>query len=280
MIKKILTIAGSDAGGGAGIQADLKTFEEYGTFGLSSITSILTVDPGTQLPDIFPIPIDVLEKQVQTAFSGGPVDAVKIGLLGSIEVIDVIEKFLKMNKQPHVVLDPVMAVKVNDNVLQPELVEAMIKRLVPLADIVTPNLVEARILANMEVIETKEQLKEAAKKIYDLGPQSVVIKGGTRFPGERASDLFYDGESFEFIHEEKIETKTNHGAGCSFAAAITAGLGKGLSTFEAVQLAKNYVTSSIQNGLYLNSFTGYVWHGAYLNAEERMTKGEGNNENK
>ncbi|MFC6346587.1 bifunctional hydroxymethylpyrimidine kinase/phosphomethylpyrimidine kinase [Vagococcus carniphilus] len=280
MIKKILTIAGSDAGGGAGIQADLKTFEEYGTFGLSSITSILTVDPGTQLPDIFPIPIDVLEKQVQTAFSGGPVDAVKIGLLGSIEVIDVIEKFLKMNKQPHVVLDPVMAVKVNDNVLQPELVEAMIKRLVPLADIVTPNLVEARILANMEVIETKEQLKEAAKKIYDLGPQSVVIKGGARFPGEMATDLFYDGESFEFIHEEKIETKTNHGAGCSFAAAITAGLGKGLSTFEAVQLAKNYVTSSIQNGLYLNSFTGYVWHGAYLNAEERMTKGEGNNENK
>ncbi|MFY8331747.1 bifunctional hydroxymethylpyrimidine kinase/phosphomethylpyrimidine kinase [Vagococcus carniphilus] len=280
MIKKILTIAGSDAGGGAGIQADLKTFEEYGTFGLSSITSILTVDPGTQLPDIFPIPIDVLEKQVQTAFSGGPVDAVKIGLLGSIEVIDVIEKFLKMNKQPHVVLDPVMAVKVNDNVLQPELVEAMIKRLVPLADIVTPNLVEARILANMEVIETKEQLKEAAKKIYNLGPQSVVIKGGARFPGEMATDLFYDGESFEFIHEEKIETKTNHGAGCSFAAAITAGLGKGLSTFEAVQLAKNYVTSSIQNGLYLNSFTGYVWHGAYLNAEERMTKGEGNNENK
>ncbi|MDT2864370.1 bifunctional hydroxymethylpyrimidine kinase/phosphomethylpyrimidine kinase [Vagococcus carniphilus] len=280
MIKKILTIAGSDAGGGAGIQADLKTFEEYGTFGLSSITSILTVDPGTQLPDIFPIPIDVLEKQVQTAFSGGPVDAVKIGLLGSIEVIDVIEKFLKMNKQPHVVLDPVMAVKVNDNVLQPELVEAMIKRLVPLADIVTPNLVEARILANMEVIETKAQLKEAAKKIYDLGPQSVVIKGGARFPGERATDLFYDGDSFEFIHEEKIETKTNHGAGCSFAAAITAGLGKGLSTFEAVQLAKNYVTSSIQNGLYLNSFTGYVWHGAYLNAEERMTKGDGNNENK
>lgn len=279
MIKKILTIAGSDAGGGAGIQADLKTFEEYGTFGLSSITSILTVDPVTQLPDIFPIPIDILEKQVQTAFSGGPVDAAKIGLLGSIEVIDVIEKFLKMNKQPHIVLDPVMAVKVNDDVLQPELVAAMTNHLIPLADIVTPNLVEARILANMDVIETKEQLKEAAKRIYSLGPQSVVIKGGARFPGEIATDLFYDGKSFQFIHEEKIETKTNHGAGCSFAAAITAGLGKGLSTFETVQLAKKYVTSSIQNGLYLNDFTGYVWHGAYLNAKERMTKGEGNNEN-
>lgn len=274
MVKKVLTIAGSDAGGGAGIQADLKTFEEYGTFGLSSITSILTVDPSTQLPTIFPMPIDILEKQIQTAFSGGALDAVKIGLLGSLEVISIIEKFFKENKQKKIVLDPVMAVKVNDDVLQPELVNAMIQRLVPLADIVTPNLVEARILAQMSVIETQDQLKEAAQKIYQLGAKSVVIKGGARFPGSVATDLFYDGQEFKLIHNKKIDTSTNHGAGCSFAAAITAGIAKGLSPYDAVCLAKEYVTSAIENGLFLNDFTGYVWHGAYNQAEKRMTKGE------
>ncbi len=279
MTKKILTIAGSDAGGGAGIQADLKTFEEYGTFGISSITSILTVDPLTQLPDIYPIPIDILQKQMQTAFSGGALDAVKIGLLGRIEIIDIVETYFKKNAQKHIVLDPVMAVKTNDSVLQPELVSAMTKRLLPLADIVTPNLVEARILADMPAIETKEQLKEACLKIYELGPKSVVIKGGARYPGEMATDLFYDGQTYQFMHEPKIDTKTNHGAGCSFAAAITAGLGKGLSTFEAVKLAKEYVRCAIEQGLYLNDFTGYVWHGAFLNAEKRMIEGDVDNEN-
>lgn len=252
----------------------MKTFEEYGTFGLSSITSILTVDPETQLPSIFPVPIDIVEKQIQTAFSGGALDAVKIGLLGSLEVIQLIEKYFKKNQQSHIVLDPVMAVKVNDDVLQPELVNIMIKRLIPLADIITPNLVEAKILAKMPVIETEEQLKEAAQKIYQLGAKSVVIKGGSRFPGNEATDLFYDGQAFQLIHNKKIETKTNHGAGCSFAAAITAGIAKGMSQYDAVCSAKLYVTSAIENGIFLNNYTGYVWHGAYAHAENRLIKGE------
>lgn len=270
MTKKILSIAGSDAGGGAGIQADLKTFEEYGTFGISSITSILTVDPATRLPSIHAIPIDIVEKQIQTAFSGGSLDAVKIGLLGSIDVIPIIEKYCNTFQQKHIVLDPVMAVKVNDDVLQPELVEAMINRLLPLADIVTPNLVEAKILAKMSVIETAEELKEAARRIYDLGPKSVVIKGGSRFPGEKATDLFFDGKEFHFFHKDKHDTVTNHGAGCSFAAAITAGIGKGYSYYQSVCLAKSYVTSAIENGIFLNDYTGYVWHGAFNQAENRM----------
>lgn len=278
MVEKILTIAGSDAGGGAGIQADLKTFQEYGTFGISTITSVLTVDPSTRVPDIFPMPIDVVEKQLVTAFSGGTLSAVKIGLLGSLEVIDLIEEKVISLKQQHVVLDPVMAVKTNKDVLQPELVNEMIKRLIPLADIVTPNLVEAQILSGLSVIETEEQMKEAAQNIYDLGPKSVVIKGGSRFPSETATDLFYDGTEFHFIHKPKIITKTNHGAGCSFAAAITAGLAKGLSLYESVTLAKKYVARAIYEGIFLNEHTGYVWHGAYQQAENRMTKGDYINE--
>lgn len=274
MVKKILTVAGSDAGGGAGIQADLKTFEEYGTFGLSSITSILTVSPKTKTPSIYPIPTEVVEKQLETAFSGGALDALKIGLLGSLPVIELLETYLTNHKQTNIVLDPVMAVKTNKEVLQPELVEAMIKKLIPLADIITPNLVEACILADMDDISTEEAMKQAAQRIYDLGAKSVILKGGARFPGNVATDLFYDGQNFEFIHEEKIDTTTNHGAGCSFAAAITAGIAKGLDMIDSVKLAKDYVTCAINNGIFINDFTGYVWHGAYQEATKRMTLGD------
>lgn len=274
MVKKILTVAGSDAGGGAGIQADLKTFEEYGTFGISSITSILTVDPKTKKPSIYPIPIDIVEKELDTAFSGSALDALKIGLLGSLPVIDLLEHYLVKVNQKNIVLDPVMAVKTNKDVLQPELVNGMIKKLMPLADIVTPNLVEACILSDMPTIETEEDMTKAAKKIFDLGPKSVIIKGGARFKGDVATDLFYDGEQLLFIHEDKLDTVTNHGAGCSFAAAITAGLAKGLTLESSVRLAKKYVTSAIKHGLYLNDFTGYVWHGAFLEATNRMTLGD------
>lgn len=273
MIKKILTIAGSDSGGGSGIQADLKTFEEYGTFGLSSITSILSVNPETKKPAIFPIPIDVVTEQLKTAYSGGTFDSVKIGLLGSLPVISIITNQLQLVGQTKIVLDPVMAVKVNQEVLQPDLVNAMIKNLIPMADVITPNLIEAKILANMSDISTREDLKEAAVKIHKLGATNVIIKGGARFPGLLATDLFYDGSNFHFIEEEKIDTKTNHGAGCSFAAAITAGLGKGLTPYQSVLLAKKYVTSAIKKGFFLNDFTGYVWHGAYQEAEKRMTEG-------
>ncbi|MGX4685406.1 bifunctional hydroxymethylpyrimidine kinase/phosphomethylpyrimidine kinase [Vagococcus sp. JNUCC 83] len=280
MVKKILTVAGSDAGGGAGIQADLKTFEEYGTFGLSSITSILTVDPQTKTPSIYPIPTEIVEKQLETAFSGGSLDALKIGLLGSLPVIDLLEHYLTKEHQSHIVLDPVMAVKTNNDVLQPDLVDAMIKKLIPLADIITPNLVETRILSGIDVIETEDDMKQAALKIYELGPKAIIIKGGARFKGRTATDLFYDGDDFMFIHEDKLNTHTNHGAGCSFAAAITAGIAKGLGLKSSVKLAKTYVTSAIKHGIYLNDFTGYVWHGALQEATNRMTLGDDNHGNK
>ncbi|MFW8052765.1 bifunctional hydroxymethylpyrimidine kinase/phosphomethylpyrimidine kinase [Vagococcus fluvialis] len=273
MIKKILTIAGSDSGGGAGIQADLKTFQEYGTFGISSITSLLSVDPQTRIPNIFPIPYDVMANQLRTAFSGGSLDAVKLGLLGSTETVNLIESYLLKNRQRQIVLDPVMAVKVGNEVLQPELLNEMINRLIPLADVITPNLVEARILADMTSLTTKEDMEVAAKKIYQLGAKNVVVKGGNRLPGDKAIDLLYNGSDFLWFESQKQLTPTNHGAGCSFAAAITAGIGKGLSVEDAVRLAKKYVLSAIKNGIYLNDFTGYVWHGAYQEGEKRMTHG-------
>lgn len=272
MIKKVLTIAGSDAGGGAGIQADLKTFQEFGTYGLSSLTSILTVDPAAPIPSIHPIPLEVVEKQLATAFSGGALAAVKIGLLGSSDVVTLIESYLTTNRQTKVVLDPVMAVKGNNDLLQPELVSAMIDALIPLADVITPNLVEAQILSGISHIETKTDMKKAAQKIHQLGAKSVVIKGGARFPGEIATDLFFDGTVYHFYEQAKLATDTNHGAGCSFAAAITASLARNISLNKAIGLAKNYVREAIDHGLYLNDFTGYVWHGAYFQTDTRLNK--------
>lgn len=266
MIKKTLTIAGSDAGGGAGIQADLKTFQEFGTFGISTITSILTVDPASRKHHIYAIPDDVVGQELQTAFSGGPLDAVKIGLLGSFEMIELIELQLKKEKQENIVVDPVMAVKSRKKLLHPEMLKEMVSRLFPLATVVTPNLAEAAILAQLPVIETKEHMKQAAVNIKHLGPEYVVIKGGSRFPGKKAVDLLYDGIDFIFLEEEKINTKTNHGAGCAFAGAITANLAKGKSMEDTLKLSKDYVAAAIKNGIFLNPYTGYIWHGAFRQA--------------
>ncbi|MGX6978621.1 bifunctional hydroxymethylpyrimidine kinase/phosphomethylpyrimidine kinase [Vagococcus elongatus] len=262
MIKKTLTIAGSDAGGGAGIQADLKTFQEFGTFGISTITSILTVDPASKKHHIFSIPDDVVAQQLQTAFSGGSLDAVKIGLLGSFEMIELIETQLKKEKQRNIVVDPVMAVKSRKKLLHPEMLKEMVERLFPMASVVTPNLTEAAILAQIPTIDTIEDMKQAAINIKQLGPEYVVIKGGSRIPGDKAVDLLYDGNDFHFFKEEKIETLTNHGAGCAFAGAITANLAKGVEITETIQLSKDYITAAIKNGIFLNPYTGYIWHGA------------------
>ncbi|MGY3778759.1 bifunctional hydroxymethylpyrimidine kinase/phosphomethylpyrimidine kinase [Isobaculum melis] len=273
MIKKVLTVAGSDSSGGAGIQADLKTFEEYGTFGFSALTSIVTMDPDEGWSHtVTPIAPDLVEKQLKTIFAGGAMAAMKTGMLGTVEAIEMTRHYLDLFDMPAIVIDPVIACKGTTELLQPENVMAMRELLLPKATIVTPNLIEAGILSEMGDLTSVEQMKEAAKRIYDLGPTNVVIKGGHRLNNHQAIDVLYDGSEWTIFEEELFQTDFNHGAGCTFAAAITAGLAKGDSVLEAVALAKKFVAAAIKNGQKINPYLGHVWHGAYNHAENRMSK--------
>ncbi|MBO0447435.1 bifunctional hydroxymethylpyrimidine kinase/phosphomethylpyrimidine kinase [Enterococcus ureilyticus] len=271
MIKKVLTVAGSDSSGGAGIQADLKTFEEYGTFGFSALTSIVTMDPDEGWSHLVtPIAAELVEKQLKTIFAGGALDAMKTGMLGTIEAIEITRAYIDKFAMNNIVIDPVMACKGTSELLQPENVAAMTRLLLPKATITTPNLVEAGILSGLGDLTSVNQMKEAAKKIIDLGPKNVVIKGGHRLKADKAIDLFYDGNKFTIFEDELFSTDYNHGAGCTFAAAVTAGLAKGYSVVEAVALAKQFVSAAIKNGQKINPFLGHVWHGAYNQAKSRM----------
>ncbi|MBO0441913.1 bifunctional hydroxymethylpyrimidine kinase/phosphomethylpyrimidine kinase [Enterococcus sp. DIV0869a] len=273
MIKKVLTVAGSDSSGGAGIQADLKTFEEYGTFGFSALTSIVTMNPDEGWSHLVtPIEPELVEKQMKTIFAGGALDAMKTGMLGTIEAIEITREYIDRFAMDNIVIDPVMACKGTSELLQPENVAAMTRLLLPKATITTPNLVEAGILSGMGDLTTVDQMKEAAKKILDLGPKNVVIKGGHRLNTEKATDLFYDGTDFTILENELFSTDYNHGAGCTFAAAVTAGLAKGYSVIDAVALAKKFVAAAIKDGQKINPFLGHVWHGAYNHAQDRMTE--------
>ncbi|GKV57854.1 bifunctional hydroxymethylpyrimidine kinase/phosphomethylpyrimidine kinase [Sporosarcina sp. NCCP-2222] len=261
-LKKTLTIAGSDTSGGAGIQADLKTFQEHGTYGMTALTVIVTMDPDNNWAHhVYSLPIDVLKAQLQTALSTG-IDAIKTGMLSTEEVIQTAGEAINESGLDHVVIDPVMVCKGEDEVLNPGTVDAMVNYLLPKAEIVTPNLFEAGQLAGMKTPTSIEQMKSVAEKIHSLGARNVVIKGGKQLQHDKAADLFYDGQTFTLLEAEKTDTHYNHGAGCTFAAAITANLANGLDVREAVIEAKKFVTAAIANGWKLNEYVGPVMHGA------------------
>ncbi|MTD30898.1 bifunctional hydroxymethylpyrimidine kinase/phosphomethylpyrimidine kinase [Planomicrobium sp. YIM 101495] len=260
-LKKTLTIAGSDTSGGAGIQADLKTFQEHGTYGMNALTVIVTMNPDGWSHGIHPIPVETLHSQLETAFSTG-VDALKTGMLPTVEIIEMAGKAIADSGLKDVVIDPVMACKGEDEVLFPENVEAMIKHLLPNAKVVTPNLVEAGQLSGMGTLQTVEDLQAAAEKIHAHGAQFVVIKGGKQLKHEKAADLLFDGEKHYLLTAEKTETSYNHGAGCTFAAAITANIANGQSVKDAVLNAKIFVSAAIEHGWKLNEYVGPVMHGA------------------
>lgn len=272
-MEKVLTIAGSDSTGGAGIQADLKTFEEYGVFGFSSLTSIVTMDPTTGWShEVTELPETLLEKQLISVFAGGPVAALKTGMMGNEQNIKMASKYIKQEKNQKVVIDPVIACKGTAQILQPKSVEGLKNDLLPLALVATPNLIEAGILSGLGEISSVAEMEEAAKRIVQMGAKHVVVKGGHRLAGEKALDLFYDGHTAHLLENELYPTDYNHGAGCTFSAAITAGLAKGYSVLEAVTLAKKFVAAAIKHGIQVNPYVGHVWHGAYTHAEQRMRK--------
>ncbi len=262
-MKKTLTIAGSDTSGGAGIQADLKTFQEHGTYGMTALTTIVTMDPDNNWSHgVFPLPIDALKAQLKTAMSTS-IDALKTGMLATPDIIETAAQSIQESGIENVVVDPVMVCKGEDEVLNPDAAAATRNLLLPLALVVTPNLFEAWQLSGVGPIRTVEDMKKAAQKIYELGAKNVVVKGGKQLESEKAIDLFYDGKEFIVLEGEKHPTTYNHGAGCTFAAAITANLANGQDVKTAVLNAKKFVNAAIKHGWKLNEYVGPVMHGAY-----------------
>jgi pyridoxine kinase len=255
---KAATIAGSDASGGAGLEADIKTFEEYGIFAMAAVTVIATMDPDNNWGHkVFAIPEDALRAQMETIFKGVKPDAVKSGMLGTPYAVEITREYIEKYNIKNYVLDPVMVCKGAGEALNPELNNSIAKKLLPLAKIVTPNLFEAEQLSGVKNIDTIEKMKEAAKIIHEQGAQNVFIKGGSKLPAPSESvDLFFDGKDFELIKASLIKTTWTHGAGCTTAAAICAGLSYNKSALESVRLAKKFITQSLENSFALNKWVG------------------------
>jgi pyridoxine kinase len=267
---KIVTIAGSDASGGAGLEADLKTFEEYGLYGMAAVTAIATMNPDSGWAHrVFPVEEAALRAQLETVFKGVGAAAAKSGMLGAFYAVDLTAEYISAYKVRNYVLDPVMVCKGAGEALNPELNEAVAEKLLPLAEVVTPNLFEAGQLSGLGEIATLDGMKEAARVIHGKGARNVFVKGGAKLPGrERAIDLLYDGKGFETLEAELVRTAWTHGAGCTTSAAIAAGLALGLPVGEAARRAKGFVTASLKNGFPLNRWVGpgnpSAWRGDKL----------------
>ena len=245
-IPKALTIAGSDSGGGAGIQADLKTFAALGVYGASVLTAV-TAQNTRAVTAVHEIPVAVIEAQIEAVLSDIGADAVKTGMLSSSAIIEGVADALERRAaQPGVrrlVVDPVMVAKSGDALLRADAVSALCQRLIPLAAVVTPNIPEAETLTGL-TIDGPEAVAEAARRIVAMGAQAVVVKGGHR--DGPATDVYYDGVEFQEFTAPRIDTPNTHGTGCTFASAVAAGLARNLPAPAAVAQAKRYVTEAIR----------------------------------
>lgn len=263
-LNKALTIAGSDTSGGAGMEADLKTFEELGVYGMTALTCIVAQDPFADwFHNVYPVDMPIIEKQLITILDGIGIDAMKTGMLGSAALVQLVADTIDKYHLKNVVIDPVMVCKGIDDIMIPEAAAAIKELLVKRCDIITPNTIEAAYLAGMDSVKTIDDIKKAAVIIKDLGAQYVVIKGGERMENNEAVDIFYDGNNFVEMAVKKIYPSYNHGAGCTYSAAITAGLANGLTMVEAVKQAKNFVTAALKYSFVLNKFSGCTNHTAF-----------------
>lgn len=251
-----LTIAGSDSSGGAGIQADLKTFSACGVYGMSVITAI-TAQNTCGVTNIRELDCEIIRDQIDAVYTDIKVDAVKIGMLSNAEIIETVADALIRNNATNVVLDTVMISKSGSNLLKPEAVDALKRIMIPLALIVTPNLYEASAIVGFPV-EDQEGMKKAAVSIKDMGPKYVIIKGG-HLPGN-ACDILYDGHKFTVFSNERIDTVHTHGTGCTFSSAIAASLAQGYNMETAVAHAKDFITKAITHGFKLGKGVGPTHH--------------------
>lgn len=267
-IKVALTIAGSDSSGGAGIQADLKTFQALGVFGMSAITAV-TVQNTQKVHAIQEIDPQIVYDQIMCLFDDVTIDAVKIGMVSSVNLIEAIAAALKRVTLPAVVLDPVMISKSGYALLKTEARQALMEKLFPLAQVVTPNIHEAEALIDGK-IETVDQMESAARQISHLGAATVVVKGG-HLDGSQATDILFDGNTIQKISSARIDTANTHGTGCTFSAAIAAHLAKGYPFVEAVQGAKRYITGAIAHALDIGKGHGPTHHFFNLYARAGVT---------
>jgi len=255
-VKRVLTVAGSDSGGGAGIQADLKTITALGGFGMSVVTA-LTAQNTLGVQAVHEIPVEFIEAQFDSVAGDIGVDAAKTGMLSSSEIIRCVAKKIRQYRIRKLVVDPVMAAKGGSRLLREEARETLIGELIPLAAVVTPNIPEAEALTGMR-ISRKSDMRKAAVRIHELGAKNVVVKGG-HLEGD-AADLLFDGKGFHEFAVKRIDTKHTHGTGCTFASAIATGLAQGAGVHEAVQRAKDYVTEAIRFGLAIGGGQGPTNH--------------------
>lgn len=260
-LKQVLTIAGSDSGGGAGIQADIKAMSANGVFAMSVITAI-TAQNTEEVTDVFELPPAVIAAQIDAVFDDFEVAAVKTGMLSSATIVETVAKMLKPQEVVNLVVDPVMISKSGHTLLKPDAIEAVKKQLFPLALLVTPNVHEAQQLSGIRITSLAEA-RRAAKVIHGFGCQHVLIKGG-HLIAERATDLLYDGRFFHVYKGEFIETPHTHGTGCTYASAIAAHLARGSSVVDAVQSAKTYVTEAIRHSLAIGHGSGPTNHFYFL----------------
>ena len=259
----VMTIAGSDSGGGAGIQADLKTFAALGCYGTSVLTAV-TAQNTKEVAAIAEVPEEVVIAQIDTVFEDIGVRAVKTGMLSSRVLIENIVDRLEAWGSPHLVVDPVMISKAGVPLLAREAVATIRTELLPLASVVTPNLHEAAMLAKMEVT-THAQMEDAAKAIRQLGPKVVVVKGG-HLDGTPV-DLVLDDDQPHWLEGVRVDTTNTHGTGCTFSAAVAALLARGCADLEAVRLAKVYVTNALEHSYAIGEGFSPVNHFAPLPAE-------------
>ncbi len=259
-MKRLLTIAGSDSGGGAGIQADLKTFMAFGTFGMSVITAV-TAQNSVGVTGIEEMSLSIIEKQLEAVLSDIGADAVKTGMLANPEIVKLVSSYLLKYNISNLVVDPVMVAKSGDKLLSDEAIETVKTHLIPLATVITPNIPEAEALLNIKISSEKD-MEQAAATLYKLGCSIVVIKGGhlSQDTHSIAVDVIYDGADYHYLKSPFIKTKNTHGTGCTFASAIAAGLAKGKNPVDAVKTAKEYITAAIESAPTLGKGHGPTNH--------------------
>jgi hydroxymethylpyrimidine/phosphomethylpyrimidine kinase len=262
MIKQVLTIAGSDSGGGAGIQADLKAMSANGVYAMSVITAI-TAQNTEEVADVFELPTSIIAAQLDAIFDDFDVAAVKTGMLSSTDIVKTVVKLLKPQQVKNLVVDPVMIAKGGQALLKPDAIDTIKKELFPLALLVTPNVHEAQQLSGIEITSLADA-RRAAKIIHQFGCANVLIKGG-HLASDRATDLLYDGRFFNIYKGEFIDTPHTHGTGCTFASAIAAHIARGKTVPDAVQTAKTYLTEAIRHSLAIGHGKGPTNHFYFLN---------------
>lgn len=274
-MKAVLTIAGSDSGGGAGIQADLKTFAAYGVYGASAITAV-TAQNTQGVTAWLAMPADLVTAQIEAVAADITLDAVKTGMLANAAVVEAVAAAIEALELPLVVVDPVMVAKSGDSLLEADAVAAIKAELLPRAFVVTPNAAEAEVLSGVRVTSVAEA-REAAARIVAIGAGAAVVKGG-HLGGDEVVDVLFDGRSFYEFAGPRLASRSTHGTGCTFASAIAAGLALGQPLLAAVEAAKAFVAGAIRHGPHIGHGHGpldHFWRGVAARGGEHAGERKG-----